>query len=123
MGVTVVDQQPEECISHGISFTTPRDACRSSLIPWVKFLPSDYKEIIFSSVSDSSLITTLSKKDLYFYLYHHLVFIINDSRVTIIVLSFNRVLRWRRLVVGARGLFIAWEGTSNYWKWTSLPKS
>ncbi|GAY68709.1 hypothetical protein CUMW_266270 [Citrus unshiu] len=80
MGVTVVDQQPEECISHGISFTTPRDACRSSLIPWVKFLPSDYKEIIFSSVSDSSLITTLSKKDLYFYLYHHLVFIINDSR-------------------------------------------
>ncbi|XP_006493716.2 putative F-box protein PP2-B12 isoform X2 [Citrus sinensis] len=34
-----------------------------------------------------------------------------------------RAMHWRRLAIGARGLCLAWEGTPNHWKWTSLPKS
>ncbi|KAK9183376.1 hypothetical protein WN944_026528 [Citrus x changshan-huyou] len=49
MGITVVDQQPAECISHGISFTTPRDACRSSLVCHV-----------FKSAVDSDIVGEVS---------------------------------------------------------------
>lgn len=34
-----------------------------------------------------------------------------------------QAMHWRRLAIGARGLCLAWEGTPNHWKWTSLPKS
>lgn len=72
MDIAAVDQLPVECISHIISLTTPRDACISSTVcpifksaadldsVWEKFLPSDYNQIISNSVSDSSLITSLS---------------------------------------------------------------
>ncbi|GAY50353.1 hypothetical protein CUMW_125900 [Citrus unshiu] len=32
MDITVVDQQSAECISHIISLSVPRDACKSSLV-------------------------------------------------------------------------------------------
>ena len=85
---------PAECISHIISLTTPRDACRLAVVSpafksaadsdlvWEKFLPSDYKLIISNSVSSSFLITSLSKKDLYFHLCHHPIFINNGTMVS-----------------------------------------
>ncbi|KAF8388382.1 hypothetical protein HHK36_027048 [Tetracentron sinense] len=54
---------PEGCISYILSFTSPADACRLSLISstflsaaasdavWERYLPSDYQEIIPRSVS------------------------------------------------------------------------
>ncbi|KAL6519323.1 hypothetical protein OROGR_018643 [Orobanche gracilis] len=65
---------PEECLSHILSFTCPRDACRSSAVSvifreaadsdltWDKFLPSDYREIISRSVSPLEFST---KKELF----------------------------------------------------------
>ncbi|KAL9408687.1 hypothetical protein AB3S75_047131 [Citrus x aurantiifolia] len=90
MDIAVADQLPAECISRIISLTTPRDACMSSTVcpifksaadsdsVWEKFLPSDYEQIITNLVSDSSLNTSLSKKDLYFHLCHNPI-IINKS--------------------------------------------
>lgn len=63
-----------ECLSHVISFTSPRDACQSSLVSeifrdaadsdlaWENFLPSDYREIISKAVSPMEF---SSKKDLF----------------------------------------------------------
>ncbi|KAL9408676.1 hypothetical protein AB3S75_047122 [Citrus x aurantiifolia] len=85
---------PAECISNIISRTTPRDACRLSVVSpvfksaadsdyvWENFLPSDYKQIISNFVSDSSLITSLSKKDLYFHLCRNPIIINNGTMVS-----------------------------------------
>ncbi|KAH9649999.1 hypothetical protein KPL70_026190 [Citrus sinensis] len=93
MDIAVADQLPAECISRIISLTTPRDACISSTVcpifksaadsdsVWEKFLPSDYEQIISNLVSDSSLITSLSKKDLYFHLCHNPIIINNGAMV------------------------------------------
>ncbi|KAL9411195.1 hypothetical protein AB3S75_044897 [Citrus x aurantiifolia] len=82
---------PVERISRMISLTAPRDACRLAVVSpvfksaadsdlvWEKFLPSDYKLIIPNSVSSSSLVTSLSKKVLFFHLYHHPIFINNGT--------------------------------------------
>ncbi|MBA0680988.1 hypothetical protein Goari_012653, partial [Gossypium aridum] len=62
---------PQDCIATVISFTSPRDACRLSLVSttfkpasesdavWESFLPSDHQASIPSSLSFSS------KKELY----------------------------------------------------------
>ncbi|KAL9408671.1 hypothetical protein AB3S75_047118 [Citrus x aurantiifolia] len=94
MDIAAVDQLPAECILHIISLTTPRDACiLATVCPifqsaadsnsvWEKFLPSDYNHIISNSVSDSSLNTSLSKKDLYFHLCHNPIIINNGAMVS-----------------------------------------
>ncbi len=83
---------PLECISHIISFTSPRDACRSSLVSptfnsasnsntvWERFLPPDYQDIISQKVLSSSL-NSLTKKDLYFHLCDHPILIDNSNMV------------------------------------------
>ncbi|KAL9408674.1 hypothetical protein AB3S75_047120 [Citrus x aurantiifolia] len=122
---------PAECISHIISLTTPRDACRLAVVSpafksaadsdlvWEKFLPSDYKLIISNSVSSSFLITSLSKKDLYFHLCHHPIFINNGT----MSFELEKETGKKCYMVGARDLCIGWGSTPSCWKWTSLPES
>lgn len=74
MAKTRLDALPEECLSRVISFTCPRDACRSSLVSgdfhdaadsdlsWERFLPLDYHQIIMKSVSP---LEYSSKKELF----------------------------------------------------------
>lgn len=68
------DHLPEDCCAHILSFTSPGDACRSSLVSssfratadadsvWRKFLPSDHKQILSRFVSP---IAYSSSKDLF----------------------------------------------------------
>lgn len=68
---------PEGCISHILSLTSPRDACRCSLVStkfrsaaesdtvWEGFLPWRFKDFISCSVSP---LLFSSKKALYFHL-------------------------------------------------------
>ncbi|GMY26844.1 putative F-box protein PP2-B12 [Fagus crenata] len=121
---------PLECISHIISFTSPRDACRSSLVSptfnsasnsstvWERFLPPDYQDFISSSSSSSSL-NSLTKKDLYFHLCDHPILIGNSNRSFALEKGSGK----KCLMVGARGLWITWGDISQYWTWTSLPES
>ncbi|KAL9411204.1 hypothetical protein AB3S75_044906 [Citrus x aurantiifolia] len=127
----ITNALPVECISHIISLTTPRDACRLAAVShifksaadsdlvWEKFLPSDYKLIISNSVSSSSLSTSLPKKDLYFHLCHYPIFINNCT----MSFALEKETGKKCYMVGARGLCIEWGSTANFWKWTSLPKS
>ncbi|KAL9411202.1 hypothetical protein AB3S75_044904 [Citrus x aurantiifolia] len=122
---------PAECISNIISLTTPRDACRLSVVSpvfksaadsdyvWENFLPSDYKQIISNSVSDSSLITSLSKKDLYFHLCRNPIIINNGTMSFALEPESGK----KCYMVGAKGLSIAWGDEPNHWILTSLPES
>ncbi|KAK1581228.1 hypothetical protein Q3G72_004144 [Acer saccharum] len=78
-----LDFLPEDCFAHILSFTSPSDACRLSLVSsmarsaadsdnvWEKFLPSDYQEILSRLVWK---VVYSSKKDLFFRLcYPHLI--------------------------------------------------
>ncbi|KAJ4722954.1 F-box protein [Melia azedarach] len=122
---------PTECLSHIISLTSPRDACRllavspairsaaNSESVWKKFLPSDYREILSDSVSSSSLLTSLSKKELYFHLCHNPVLINNGT------MSFapEKESGKKIYMIGARGLSISLGDEPANWIWISLPES
>lgn len=73
---------PEDCIANALALTSPKDACRLSVVAstfrsvcesdtvWDRFLPSDYRDIISRAVDgpDSLLANLHSKKDLYLHL-------------------------------------------------------
>lgn len=75
MSETTIQELPEDCLAHVIAFTTPRNACHSSLAStmfhnsaksdfvWDKFLPRDYCDIMSKLVSPMEF---SSKKDLFF---------------------------------------------------------
>ncbi|KAL9408689.1 hypothetical protein AB3S75_047133 [Citrus x aurantiifolia] len=121
----ITDTLPTECMSHIISLTTPRDACRLSVAcrvfksaadsdsVWEKFLPSDYKEIISSSVSNSSLITSFSsKKDLYFHLCHNSI-IINGGTLRLVLEKESGKKYY--IPVGVVQRFIPWGDIPDDW--------
>ncbi|KAK1592112.1 hypothetical protein Q3G72_019735 [Acer saccharum] len=129
MDVSVI--LPEECISHIISNTSPRDACRSSMVSphfksaadsdyvWESFLPTDYQQIISNLVSPSSSLSSLSKKDLYLHLCHNPILINNGT----MSFSLEKESGKKCYMVGARGLTVVWGETPAYWIWPSLPES
>ncbi|KAH9751324.1 F-box protein PP2-B10 [Citrus sinensis] len=121
-----------QCISHIISLITPGNASKlSSTYPafksvvdsdsvWEKFLPSDYKKIIsISSFSTSSLVTSLSKKKLYFHLCYNPILINNNT----MSFALDHESGKKCYMVGARGLSITWGSSPQHWKWLSLPES
>ncbi|KAJ4833033.1 hypothetical protein Tsubulata_025989 [Turnera subulata] len=123
---------PEDCIAFVISKTSPRNACRSSLVShafqsaadsdgvWGGCLPSDLQEIISKSDQPSQrLLSTLSKKKLYFYLCHNPI-LINNGTMSFALEKENGK---KRYMVGARSLSIAWGDAPSYWTWEHLPES
>ncbi|KAF5469339.1 hypothetical protein F2P56_013421 [Juglans regia] len=131
---------PEECIANIISGTSPRDACRLSLVSrafesaatsnlvWERFLPPDYQEIISSSSSSSSSLNLLTKKNLYFHLCDNPILIGNGNNMSF---QIDKLSGKKCLMLAARELTIIWGSgeTPHYWEWISstqapvLPKS
>ena len=82
---------PEDCVFKIISFTTPKDASRTSLVcsalrvagdsdvVWGNFLPSDLEDII--SQSSSPTLNSLPEKQLYFHLCDHPLLVANNTMV------------------------------------------
>ena len=96
-GTMDLQDLPEGCIANILSFTTPGDACRLSLVSctfcsaaqsdrvWDRFLPSDLESIISSS---DLIATSASKKALYLALSDHPIFIDHGKKVfTLLFLS------------------------------------
>ncbi|KAE8692568.1 F-box protein [Hibiscus syriacus] len=116
---------PQDCIAVIISFTSPRDACRLSLVSttfksvadsdavWESFLPSRYQDLIPSSVSFPS------KKQLYLSLCENPV-LIDGGRMS---LSLERLSGKKCYMVSPRELHIVWSDTPSYWTWISIPES
>nr|AWL54296.1 phloem protein 2-11 [Boehmeria nivea] len=123
---------PEECISHIISLTSPKDACRLSLVSplfrsasdsdavWENFLPNDYREIVSRrSGLDPILEDSMPKKALFFYLCDNPIIIDNGT----MSFSMEKQSGKKCFMIGARGLGIIWGDTPEYWTWKSVPIS
>ncbi|KAJ1692403.1 hypothetical protein LUZ63_009101 [Rhynchospora breviuscula] len=121
---------PEECLSHVISFTTPRDAILCSAVSrplqsaadsdatWERFLPSDYSSILSRAVDP---VHYASKKDLYFRLCdpdHPLL--IDGGTMSF---GLEKSSGAKCFMISARALSIIWSGEARYWKWIALPES
>ncbi|KAL4318888.1 hypothetical protein GQ457_18G010170 [Hibiscus cannabinus] len=115
---------PQDCIAAVISLTSPRDACRLSLVSttfksvsesdavWERFLPSGLN-LIPSSLSCSS------KKQLYLSLCENPL-LIHGGRKSIQV---ERGSGKKVYMLSARDLSIVWGDTPTYWRWISIPDS
>ncbi|XWS58812.1 hypothetical protein CRYUN_Cryun08bG0065800 [Craigia yunnanensis] len=116
---------PHDCIAAVLSFTSPRDACRLSLVStifksasdsdavWESFLPSEYQALIPSSLCFSS------KKELYLSLSETPV-LIDAGRKSF---SLERGSGKKCYMLSARDLSIVWSDTPTYWRWVSIPES
>ncbi|XP_022743439.1 putative F-box protein PP2-B12 [Durio zibethinus] len=114
---------PQDFIAVVLSFTSPRDACRLSLVSttfksaadsdtvWESFLPSEYQA--FSSLSFSS------KKELYLSLCENPV-LVDGGRKSF---SLDRGSGKKCYMLSARDLYIVWSDTPTYWRWVSIPES
>ncbi|KAJ4835374.1 hypothetical protein Tsubulata_021311 [Turnera subulata] len=122
-----LDFLDEDCLSHILSFTSPRDATCVSLVSpvlrssadsdkvWDKFLPHDYQDIL------SRLISPLeysSKKDLFLRLCNpHFV---DGGRK---IFSIEKATGKKRYMLSARELSITWADHPLYWCWKPLSQS
>nr|XP_048334016.1 putative F-box protein PP2-B12 isoform X2 [Ziziphus jujuba var. spinosa] len=125
-----ITKLPEECISRIISFTSPRDACRSALVcalfrsamdsdlVWRKFLPHDYHQILSNSLQPS-LMDSLSMKQLFVQLSHHPV-LVDDGNMSFAI---DKNSGKKCYLMGARRLAIIWGSSPQYWQWISLRSS
>ncbi|KAE8711571.1 hypothetical protein F3Y22_tig00110283pilonHSYRG00016 [Hibiscus syriacus] len=116
---------PQDCIAAIISFTSPRDACRLSLVSttlksvsesdavWESFLPSEYQ------ASLPLFICCPSKKQLYLSLAENPL-LIDGGRKS---LQFERGSGKKIYMLAARDLSIVWGDTPTYWRWISMPES
>ncbi|KAF9611185.1 hypothetical protein IFM89_027499 [Coptis chinensis] len=121
----------EGCVTNILSFTSPRDACTSSLVSstfksaadsdaiWEKFLPSDYKDIVSRSVEDLSTNKFASKKELYFRLCGDPVLLDEGNKSV----NLDKKSGKKCFMIGAKELKITWSETPQYWKWIPLPDS
>ncbi|KAK1284449.1 putative F-box protein PP2-B2 [Acorus calamus] len=117
---------PEGCVSHAVSFTTPRDACRASLVSstvrsasdsdsvWERFLPSDCMEVLSRAVEPVGFFS--SKKELYFRLCRPILI---DGGTKSFAL--DRSSGKKCFMLSAREITIIWSDTPVYWTWITPP--
>ncbi|KAG6530816.1 F-box protein At2g02240-like isoform X2 [Zingiber officinale] len=118
---------PEECVSYLLSFTSPRDVCRSSLVSksflaaaqtdvlWESFLPSDVAEILSRATHP---VDYSSRKELYFCLCHPLL--VDEGRLSF---QLERSTGKKTYMLSPETMGITWMDTPQYWRWISLPHS
>lgn len=122
-----IGRLPEECVSHVLALTSPRDACRSAAVSaafrcaadsdvvWKRFLPSDYGEILSRAVDP---VVYASLKQLYFILCDSIL--IDGGRK---VFALERESGAKCYTICARDLGISWGDAPRYWNWQSHPDS
>ncbi|KZV19468.1 hypothetical protein F511_31838 [Dorcoceras hygrometricum] len=120
MAKTRIESLPEDCVVHVLSFTSPRDACRSSAVSsffreaadsdltWRKFLPADYAEIISRSVRDMEF---SSMKDLFLKL-SSTPLLIDGGRKTF---SIDKYTNKKCYMLSTKELSIAWATNNLNW--------
>ncbi|KAJ4943999.1 hypothetical protein NE237_000167 [Protea cynaroides] len=129
-GTNVLYVLPEGFIAEILSRTSPRDACRSSVVSsifrstadsdsvWERFLPSDIQLILSSSVSPF-LPNFSSKKEQFLHLCDNPLLIDNGTKT----LALEKCNGKKCYMIGAKELSIAWGDTPMYWNWPSRPES
>ncbi|XP_010923972.1 F-box protein PP2-B11-like [Elaeis guineensis] len=122
-----IGRLPEECISHVLSFTTPRDACRSALVSaafhsaassdalWQRFLPSDYESILSRAVDP---VEYSSKRELYLRLCDSIL--VDGGQMSF---GLEKSTGRKCYMISPRIMNIVWSYEPQYWRWLSLAES
>ncbi|KAJ9158593.1 hypothetical protein P3X46_024158 [Hevea brasiliensis] len=112
---------PEGCVSLILSFTSPLDACRSSLVSstfqsamesdavWERFLPSDYRDILSRAVTPLKF---SSKKELFFHLCNPIL--MDAGKKSFKLEKSSGKISY---TLSARELSIMWSDVPTYWSW------
>ncbi|WCJ26913.1 F-box protein PP2-B15 [Euphorbia peplus] len=116
-----LDLLPQDCFAHILSLTSPKEACRLSVVSsvlqssadsdvvWEKFLPSDYLDIIARLASPDNWRT---KKELFFRLCSAVY--IDEGRKMI---SMEKSTGKKVYILSSRELSISWATNPLYWSW------
>ncbi|XP_071716952.1 putative F-box protein PP2-B12 [Rutidosis leptorrhynchoides] len=122
---------PEGFIAKALSLTSPRDACRLSLVcslfrsaaewdvVWESFLPEDYRNIVLAAADGGCSSSYSTKKQLYLCLCDRPIIIDGGNKS----FSLDKRTGKKCYMLAARDLFIVWSDTPHYWRWISLPES
>ncbi|XP_028782014.1 F-box protein PP2-B11-like [Neltuma alba] len=122
---------PRDCMSKIVSFTTPRDACRSSAVcsafkdsadsdeTWEAFLPADCHHLVAQSSAPPANLDSLTKKQLYHHLCDHPLLLANNT----MSFSLDKESGKKCYMIGARGLWILWSPDLRYWSYASIQES
>lgn len=122
-----IDRLPEACVSHVLSFTSPRDSCRATVASrtfrlaadsdtvWSRFLPPSYREILSRTVDSVSF---SSCKELYFKLCDS-VPIDGGTKV----FSLEKATGAKCFALGSKELHIQQVDGHLDWRWVSHPTS
>ncbi|KAL2345639.1 hypothetical protein Fmac_006924 [Flemingia macrophylla] len=117
-----MERLPHDCFAHILSFTSPQDVCRSSLVSstlqsmadsddvWAKFLPFNYEEIVSRLVAPS--LSCSSMKDLFSKLCKPQP--IDDGNKMFWIEKRSGKICY---LMSARELSITWGSSPLYWSW------
>ncbi|KAJ9552822.1 hypothetical protein OSB04_016867 [Centaurea solstitialis] len=121
---------PEGFVANALSLTSPRDACRLSLVSslfrsaaewdavWESFLPEDYQKIMAAAAEDGGS-SSSSKKQLFLRLCDRPLIIDGGNKSFWLEKESGK----KCYMLGARDLSIVWGDTPRYWRWISIPES
>ncbi|XP_030547074.1 F-box protein PP2-B15-like isoform X2 [Rhodamnia argentea] len=131
MGMSVrtgMDALPESCVSMILSFTSPAEACRLSLVSstflsaaesdvlWARFLPPNHAGIISGSAAP---VEFSSKKELFLRLCDRPLLVDGGRKSFKLERSAGTV----SFILSARELSIKWSDDPTHWIWKTLPES
>ncbi|XP_071691220.1 putative F-box protein PP2-B12 [Rutidosis leptorrhynchoides] len=122
---------PEGFVAKALSLTSPKDACRLSLVcsvfrsaaewdaVWESFLPVDYRKFVLAAADGGSSLSYSTKKQLYLRLCDQPIIIDGGNKS----FSLDKRTGKKCYMLAARDLSIVWGDTPRYWRWISLPES
>ncbi|KAL9237603.1 hypothetical protein vseg_012131 [Gypsophila vaccaria] len=123
-----LNKLPNDCVHTILSYTSPRDICRSAVacselrqvagsdFVWESFLPCDYNEIV--SRAHPSDVKFGSKKELFFLLCNSLL--IDHGKK---IFNLDKDSGQKTYVLSARDLTIMWASNPLYWCWKDVTHS
>ncbi|RDX62756.1 F-box protein PP2-B15 [Mucuna pruriens] len=124
-----MDSLPEDCVSKILSYTSPPDACRFSMVSstlrsaadsdllWRTFFPSDYSDIVSRALNPLTL-NSSSYKHLFYALCHPLL--LHGGNMSF---KLDKSTGKKSYILSARALSITWSSDPLYWSWKPVPES
>ncbi|XP_047151353.1 F-box protein PP2-B15-like [Vigna umbellata] len=124
-----MDSLPDDCVSKILSYTSPHDACRFSMVSstlrsaadsdllWQSFCPSDYRRIL-SRVLHPHTLDSSSYKHLFCSLCHPLL--LDGGNMSF---KLEKSSGKKSYIQSARQLSITWSSDPLYWCWRTVPES
>ncbi|XP_027367511.1 F-box protein PP2-B15-like [Abrus precatorius] len=120
---------PEDCVSKILSYTSPPDACRFSIVSstmrsaadsdllWRTFFPSDYRHIVSRALNPLTLNSSSYK-----HLFHALScpLLLDNGHISF---KLDKSSGKKSYILSARALSITWSDEPLYWTWKSMPES